>query len=147
MDIDLVQAQWVLGKFPLDQLPEFAAQAMVQGYDGPYILDLASFDKPTLDLIKAEIVEGALREMGRPPISRGEAGLRLARAAALKILRGQVSPERGAAEILGLISRAGYPEVPELLREFQYGLYELEDQEGRAQDLRVIELAWDFVNR
>jgi len=148
MDIDQVQAQWVLGQFPWDRLPGVAFEAMVQGFDGPFILELASFDRPTLHQIKADIVEGALREMGRPPIDRGEAGLRLARETALGILRGKVPPERGATEIQELISRAGYPDVPELLLGFQYGLYELEDRDpgDREYELRVIELAWDLVN-
>jgi hypothetical protein len=148
MDFDLVQAQWVLGRFPWDQLPNVAIEALVQGFEGPAILDLASFDRPTLHLLKAEGVDAAFREMGRPSLSRGEAGLRLAREEALRILRGEVSPESGSAGIRDLISRAGYPDVPEGLLQFQVGLYDAEDRRigGRAYDLRVIELAWDLLN-
>ena len=43
MDLDRVQAEWKLGHFSLEELPEVAAQLMVQGYEGGAILELASF--------------------------------------------------------------------------------------------------------
>jgi len=41
--------------------------------------------------------------MGREPLSRPQAALRVAREVALRILRGQVSVEQGAAELFDLL--------------------------------------------
>jgi hypothetical protein len=148
MDLDLAQARWVLGVVPFDQLPELAAQAMVQGFDGPGILDLASYDEPTLHLIKPEIVEQAFREMGRAPLTRSQAALRLAREIALRILRGQVSVEKGAADVFDLTRRCGFEEAPRELTDFESWAARYDDAAASPVYAQaIVEWAWDVVNR
>lgn len=147
MDIDLAQARWVLGMVPDDQLPELAAQAMVQGFEGPGIRDLASFDEPTLHLIKPEIVEQAFREMGREPLTLSQAALRLAREIALRILRGQVSVEKGAADVFDLIRRCGL-EAPRELTDFESWTARFDDAAASPEYAQaVVEWAWEMANQ
>jgi hypothetical protein len=145
MDIDLVQAQWTLDKFPHEQLPAFAGEAMVQGFTGPKVLDLASYDRPTLHLLSNQVVEAAFLEMGRPPLTRGAAAFCLARHSALRVLRNQISTVAGAAEILQWVDSSGYQTAPPVLMNFMYGLEDL-SEESPAYSQRVIELAWELVN-
>jgi hypothetical protein len=149
MDLDLAQARWVLGMIPLDQLPELAAQAMVQGFEGPGVLDLASFDEPTLHLIKPEIVEQAFREMGRAPLTRSQAALRVARELALRILRGQVSVEKGAADVFDLTRRCGFKEAPRELTRFESWMARFEDDRAVSSEYAqaVVEWAWEMANQ
>jgi len=149
MDLDLVQARWVLELVSVDQLPEIAAQAMVQGFDGPGVLELASFDEPTLHLIKPEIVEQAFREMGRAPLTRGQAARRLARDLALRILRGQRSVEQGATEIFDLIRRCRAGEVPMELQCYESWTVDFTDDPTLSTQhaQAIVEWAWEMANQ
>ena len=149
MDLDLVHAQWMLDLFPARQIPEFAAQAMMQGFDGPNILELASFHRPDRWDIKPEVFEAAIREMGRQPLSVAQAALRLAREVALRILRDQASPVDGATEIGRVTAHCGYVDAPKELIELETRLDMLEaiHSPQREHDQAIIEWAWDLVNR
>jgi hypothetical protein len=148
MDLDLVQAQWMLDLFPADQIPEFAAQAMMQGFDGPNILGLVSLHRPTRYDIRPEVFEGAVREMGRAPLSFRQAKLRVAQDIALRILRSQVNPEDGASEIQTLAFRGRLGGTPEALFELGARMDWMDGQAwpNRERELAIIEWAWDFVN-
>lgn len=148
MDFDRVQAEWVLGRFPEDQLPEVAAQAMMAGFEGPFILDLVGYAAPSLHLLKPDVVEGAFREMGRPPLSKLGAVLFLARREALRILRKQTSCRAGAEEISQLAWLPDWEDLPEVLRAFRYVLDEEEFWSSRPSELeqRVVELAWELLD-
>ncbi len=135
----------MLGMFPAEEIPEFAADVMVAGFEGPAILELASFHKPTRRDIKDELVQRALMEMGRKPIPSPEARRRVAEDIARKIISGEAHPYDGAhliwsdvvshndwledlAPFLGLASehedlepsrRAGYlPEIVKYAKKF-----------------------------
>jgi hypothetical protein len=148
MDIDLIQAQWLLDLYPADQIPEFAAQALMQGFEGPNILELVSFHRPTRQDIRQDVFDGALREMGRAPISRSEAELRVGREMALKILRNQLSPAQGVAEIRRLTFRGRVDETSGVLTDLGYLLDSMEGEvvANRQIELAVIEWAWGLVN-
>jgi hypothetical protein len=96
MDIGLFQAQWILGMFPAAQVPDFAASLMVAGFEGPAILELASFHKPTRWDIKDELVQRALAETGAKQISTSEARRRVAEDIARKIISREIHPYDGA---------------------------------------------------
>lgn len=140
MDIDRVQAQWALGLVRPRQLPEFAAEAMRQGHRGRCLEELAELD-PRLAMPE-QTVEGALRETGREPITAMEAVRRLARHAALRILRDEIPPIEGAREILGLLRRFDRDEVPSPLREFRW---EKERKRSLEDRHRIVELAWELL--
>jgi hypothetical protein len=145
MDIDLVQAQWTLGRFPRERLPSFAAEAMVQGFDGPRVLDLASYDRPSFHLLTREVVVAAFQEMGRPPLTEDRAAEILARDAALRLLRNQISTDEGAAEMLHWMDRVDYRDLTQPVMHLMAQLRERE-LNGRELKQIVIELAWELVN-
>jgi hypothetical protein len=147
MDFDKAQAEWVLGLFPAQELPELAAQAMMQGFEGPFILDLVGYAAPSLHLLKAEVVEGAFREMARPPMTKLQAVMNLARGEALKVLRKQATPWVVADAISKLVSRFSREELPQALYPFVYLHDEEEYWADRPSefDQRVVELAWGLL--
>jgi hypothetical protein len=145
MDIDLVQAQWLMGLLPPEQIPEFGAQAMMQGFDGPNILELASFHRPNRWDIKPEVFDGALREMGRAPISDGQAVLVLSRLPSRRFLRDEIDLDRFEVEIREL---ADLMEAPDRLRKLcscLWALSEQRDGDRRKREL-LVEFAWEMIN-
>jgi len=144
MDIDLVQAQWMLGRFPADQIPEFAAQAMMQGFDGPNILELASFHRPTRGDIQPLVFDAALREMGREPMTPGQAVLFMTRLPARRFLRNEIDTARFEDEIRELGDGA---EAPDRLRELCSRLrLLLEERNGNRRKMELlIEFAWEAI--
>jgi hypothetical protein len=69
VNLDRARDDWTLGLFPLEDLPELAAQMMIQGYEGQSILELASFRRSDGPSIPAGLVEEAFTEAGRPSLS------------------------------------------------------------------------------
>jgi hypothetical protein len=69
MDLDRAQADWTLELFPTGELPELAAQMMLQGFESPAILELASFHHPGPGHVPRTLVERAFQDCGRPPLS------------------------------------------------------------------------------
>jgi hypothetical protein len=68
MDVDRAQSSWKLGRLPVGDLPELGALLMMRGHEGPAILELASFHRPTEGDVPAALVERAFAEAGRPPL-------------------------------------------------------------------------------
>lgn len=148
MDFDRVQAEWVLGRFPKGQLPEVAAEAMMAGFEGPFILDLVGYAAPSLHRLTGDVVEGAFSEMGRPPITEHEAAMRLARLEAVRVLRKQTSCSQGAGVIADLAYRwPDYDDRPPMLQEFAALFYEEDYWTGREKefDQRVVEMCWALL--
>lgn len=88
-DFEVVQAMWTLGRIPPGLLPDVAAEAMVAGHDGRAVLALASYHPPLLDGIN-QAMEAALREMGRPPMTRSRAAWLVARYLAKLVVAGKL---------------------------------------------------------
>jgi len=147
MDFEGVQAEWVLNRFPMNQLPEVAAQAMMAGFEGPFILDLVGYAAPSLPQLKPETVEGAFREMGLPPLTKPQAVLVLARRVASRILRHEVSCRAGADAIQDLALSFRPDETPRFLWEFRYlGDYEEDwSREDINFEKKVMQLAWSLL--
>lgn len=70
MNLDRAQVEWTLGRFPWEELPELAAQMMMQGHDGAAILELASLHMPHRPCIPPALVDAAFLECGRPPFTK-----------------------------------------------------------------------------
>jgi len=147
MDFDRVQAEWVLDRFPEDQLPEVAAQAMVAGFEGPFILDLVGYAAPSLHRLTPAVVEGAFREMGLPPLTRPRAVLRLVQREAARILRGESSCLEGAQRISTLVRLLDWEDMPRVLAPFRYLCDEDEDLVHRPSEFArtVKELSWALL--
>jgi hypothetical protein len=143
MDFERVQAEWVLDRFPKAQLPEVAAQAMMAGFEGPFILDLVGYAAPSLDRLRPETVEGAFRELGLSPLTKAQALMLLARRVASRILRNEISCRAGADALQDLARSLDSDEMPDGMREFRY----LEDFEAEwsAFDKNVMQLAWTLL--
>jgi hypothetical protein len=99
MDIELAEAMWRLGVLPPEALPGLAREALEQGLEGPSLEALAELHAPTR-LQAGGLFEEALSEIGRPPMSLPDAGLRLAQDLAAKILTGELTPQEGAHRIV-----------------------------------------------
>ncbi len=91
MNLDRAQVDWTLGRFPCEELPELAAQMMVQGHEGPSILDLASYHRPTCSDLPADLVNQAFRESGRPPLNPEAVVLLAAEELVVDCLQGRLS--------------------------------------------------------
>ncbi|MBI3855141.1 MAG: hypothetical protein HY293_05565 [Planctomycetes bacterium] len=143
MDIDRVQAEWVLGLLRPQGLPAFAAEALRQGFRGRFLSDLAELDHPRV--LPEEVFDGALRELGREPITALQAARRLAREAALRILRDRTPPTAAAAEISRLLRRFDREEVPPELREFRWSTEPSPRKRSLADEQRIVELAWELI--
>lgn len=104
MDLTRAQAEWKLGKYAFrsEELPELAAQMMMQGFEGPAILELASFHRPMNRDIPQGLVDRAFEETGRPPLTKVSAAFILARPVALDVVEDRLPPSKGASQILAL---------------------------------------------
>jgi hypothetical protein len=104
MDLTRAQAEWKLGRYAFrsEELPELAAQMMMQDFEGPAILELASFHRPMNRDIPPGLVDRAFQETGRPPLTQVAAALILARPVAVEVVEGRLSPSKGATQILAL---------------------------------------------
>lgn len=142
MDINRVQARWALGLLRDQDLPEVAAEALRSGYRGPCLEDLAEMDPRALP---EGIFDCALREMGRKPITAIEAVRRLARDAALRILRRQTPPRAGAEEIARALRRFDWEDVPTRLREFRWDPEDRSRGRTLTDEHRIVELAWELL--
>lgn len=109
MDIERAEALWRLGQLPVGDLQQVALDALAAGYYGPALVELAQFQYATRrDL--GDLFQRALSEMDRLPISERQAGLRIAKSIAVKVLAGQIDPYEGAREIWqGVWEQAGRP--------------------------------------
>lgn len=144
MDLDLAYAQWTLGLYPHDELPALAGEAMVQGFDGPAILNLVSYAPPTMHLLTDQEVEAALLEMGLHPLENGNAALRVASHTGRRMLRGYLTPEDYAEQVLEVIRRAGYMGLPRLLNDFSDAV-DVEQPDRRRLSEMAVELAWALI--
>src|SRR6185312_12779867 len=94
---DLFVAKWYCGFVQTEDLPEFAADALEAGYDGPALRRLAGLIKPTsTDVV--DLFEKALTEIGTVKIQNAQqAAVLVARSTARDILEERIDPLRGAA--------------------------------------------------
>jgi hypothetical protein len=94
----MVAARWVLRLIPSQALPQIATDALEAGLDSPPLRELAGELHPTLDA-SGPLFEEILDEIGVGIPDRSRAGLVLARAYAVEITDGTLSPYEGARQI------------------------------------------------
>ena len=95
LDLGEVEARYYLGDLPPEEMPGVALRALAAGHDGPALLEIARLDSPTMRDAD-DLFERALGEMGLSPLPGEEAGLRVARHIARKIVAGEMQPYEGA---------------------------------------------------
>lgn len=123
MDLGRAQAEWTLGIFPAEDLPELAAQMLMRGFESPAILELASFHRPRAGDVPDELVARAFLDCGRPPLARQEAAERRI----LDLLRDNSPPAMVLAEF------GRYSDRP----------YALADDEKPFSELARLYVDWD----
>jgi hypothetical protein len=131
MDLSQIAELYVLGTFPVDDLPIAAQDALEAGQDSPALRRLAGADSADLDDIR-RLFQKALDELGVRLPSPSEAGLAFARRIAGDIARGTIPPYDGAKQIWAKV----YTRFPHLnmLRPFVGFASEYEDDVAHRED-------------
>lgn len=155
MDLQLLYAQWKLGELPSEQLPSVAGELMVSGHQGPAVLRLVSFHRPSRDELK-DAPERVLEELGLSVPSEIQCVFLLAQQVARNIIQGNLRPKLGADRVSLWVQKVGgyyWPrgakvegcervdkEVFDLLWPILYVEDMLEPPEGR--DKYLVDWAW-----
>jgi hypothetical protein len=93
---ELIQARWVLGKLPSEDVPKLAQDALEFGHDGKNVRRIAGLIRPNqADLLP--LMPGFLAEMGlSASLAREQAAWLLARLIAKSISERRITPYGGA---------------------------------------------------
>jgi hypothetical protein len=126
LDVEQLAARWVLGMLPSTEMPGAAAQALVDGHDGPALRELAGEHDPILSAVQ-RVFERALGELQAPSLCRRDAALLLAHRVCERVTSGKAEPYVGAKQIWALQIKA--PEVGHALDPFVYWANEFEEAE------------------
>ena len=97
MDIAHIEALWRLGRLPVDAVETFAVDALMEGYDGPALRELAWPHSSWGEV--GDLFAKALEEMGRPPLDRRGAIAQVIRHLAAEIVAGRVPAFEGARDL------------------------------------------------
>ena len=108
MDLDSVTAEWYLGLYPPEKMPMLAVWALQHGFDGPALRELASCTTATHS-DEGDLIERALRELGKDPLDSASAGRFLAISLCQQIVSGKSSPFEGASRLWSVYNRCGEP--------------------------------------
>jgi hypothetical protein len=106
---DLFVAKWYCSFLYPEEMPQFAADALEAGHDGPALRRLAGMVKATSTDI-GDLFKQSLIEIGTVTIHNAEqAAILLARMTARDIIEGRIDTLKGAIFLAGLASRMNYP--------------------------------------
>jgi hypothetical protein len=141
---DLVAARWRLRRLREREIEDFAVQALLAGYDGPALRELA-WPHDSWDDIDA-LVPQALKEVGLEAPGTFEAATRASLDVAQRIESDEVPPWSGAVDILSIFRVFDIVERQFLFPHFDYwGLDDLlesawsDDERARLEpELRAI---------
>jgi hypothetical protein len=137
-NLTTIQAYWVLGLIPSNDLPRIARDALSHGFDSKSLVRLAGLLTPTGWDDTSALFRQALKELGRRTLTRREALKEYARSISASILRLELSPYEGAHAIWMATARAASDPDFHDLDPFIYAASEMED---RPQDWRFFEEA------
>jgi hypothetical protein len=131
LEIAHIVERYVLGVFPVNDLPAVAMKALDAGFDSPSLPQLAGSQGADSDDIK-RLFHKILSELDIKMPSQVEAGLSMACDIARDILKGAITPYEGAKQIWWDI----YTRFPQLteLRGFVGFASEYEDDDRHRQE-------------
>ena len=131
----LIQARWILGKLPSEDVPQLAQTALANGYDGKYTRRIAGSINPNrVDL--QPLMNGFLSELGiERNLSTEEAGWSLARFIAEAITQQTIAPYEGARFIWKNIVNEIWPNQQHPLLVFVGDASEYEDCGSYSDDI------------
>jgi hypothetical protein len=143
MDLDLVAAEWYLGLYPPEKMPVLAVWGLEQGFDGPALRELAGRTSATRSH-ESDLIERALRELGKEPLDVSDAGQLSAILLCKQIVSGKTSPYDGAARLWSIYNCCGSPKS---LIPFVGLASEWEDDLAHRKhyDKRILEAAKKFL--
>lgn len=108
-DPDLFAAKWYCSMVNPEEMPNFAADALEAGFDGPALRRLAGLIKPASRDI-GKLFDEVLDEIGEVRVRSKEQGIfKLAKTVARAIADGQIDPIQGAQRLSHYAKEAGYP--------------------------------------
>lgn len=107
MDVELVYARWKLGGFPSEELPAFAGDLMVAGWEGRAVINLVSFHRPTTYEV-GDAFDQVLIELGIAVPDRKRCALLLAQEVARDVVLGCKTACSGAYEICRWMGWSGF---------------------------------------
>ncbi len=133
MDVELAEALYRIGWLRPGQLQEAALALLEANYYGPAILELAEHPYATWGDV-GDLLDRAFAEAGRPPLSEGEAVVRVAHHIAGLIASGAMDPIEGAGELALIWSvHAGGDELVVFVSELDnYEYPQLRDEARRS---------------
>lgn len=106
---DLFVARWYCSRVLPEDMPEFAADALEAGFDGPALRRIAGLIRPTSRDVGG-LFECALCEIGTVRVqSKEQALVFLSRLTALDIVEGRIEPLHGAETLAGYAMALEYP--------------------------------------
>ena len=108
MDLGLIAAEWSLGWYPPEEMPGVACRALGAGFDGPALRELAGCTNATRSN-HGVLIERALRELGKEPMSPEDAARLVAGLACRNIVSGKISPYEGASRLWKVYHYCGGP--------------------------------------
>ncbi|MDR3414384.1 MAG: hypothetical protein P4L87_26060 [Formivibrio sp.] len=136
LNLKSIQAQWVLGLIPADDLPDIAAKAVSAGIESKSLIELAGLNGSDTDETR-KLFEQALNELGFGSMRKIDALRHYARFISAAILNSELAPLEGAKRIWQASRRSTLPDFHDL-DAFIYAASELED---RPQDRVLFEKA------
>jgi hypothetical protein len=108
VDVETAVTEWQAGLTDWSELPDIAAAALADGFDGPSLRNLAGLlGLPWTEIQwqAPELLAGVAAEVGVPQRTQDEALEIMVHTEAERIVRGEVAPEVGAQRIFKLFLR------------------------------------------
>ena len=133
-DYKSVQARWVLGLIPSDDLPNIATQALSAGIESKSLAELAGLTGNETDEAR-KLFEQVLNELGGEGMKTADALKHYAKIVSTSILASEITPLEGAKRIWQTTLNASVPGFHDL-DGFIYAASELED---RPEDKALFE--------
>ena len=139
-------ARWYACLLYPESVPEFAADALEAGFDGPALRRLAGLIRPTsVDIYPW--IDTALKEIGEvEPLAREAALIEVGREVARRMVNGSLAPSEGCRILAVYAMRANYP--AELTGFFQIADEPLWGEYSRTQEERdnaILAEAREFI--
>jgi len=131
-----IQARWVLGLIPADDLPDIAVKALSAGVESKSLIELAGLSGNDTDEAR-KLFEQALNELGCESMGKIDALRNYARIVSTSMLNLELTPLEGAKRIWQASRHSSLTDFHDL-DTFIYAASELED---RPQDRALFEKA------
>ena len=135
-NLESVNAQWVLGLIPTDDLRDIATKALSAGIESKSLVELAGLNRSETDEAR-KLFEHALNELGCERMGKMDALRNYARVVSASILESDLTPLEGAKRIW----QATLGSAPMNFHDLDAFIYAASELESRPQDRAFFEQA------